>query len=61
MKHDKFKQMFLEAWDEHIEPHFKNGNIVWRSHKTLDDYLMKVVSGELSDDEIIKLMDDGKL
>jgi hypothetical protein len=61
MKTDTFKNIFLEAWDEHIEPLFADGTLVWKSNKTLDDYLMKVANGSLSDDEILKLIEEGKI
>jgi len=61
MKTDTFKENFYKAWDEHIEPLFADGTLVWKSNKTLDEYLIKVANGDISDDEILKLLDEEKI
>lgn len=55
------KETFTEIWDEYMEPLFKDGKLVFECSDNLKEHLMKVGNGEYTDDEIIDLMDDGKL
>lgn len=58
---EKFKKAVMEAWDMYMEPLFNSGDLVFECSDRLRVHLLKIGSGEYSDEEVMKLMDDGEV
>jgi len=55
------KEKFTELWNEHIEPLFESGELTWKCSSKLEEYLQDVANRKYSDDEIMELVNSGKL
>jgi hypothetical protein len=55
------KEIFTELWNEHIEPLFESGELVWECSPILAEHLMKCGDWTYTDDEVWELIQAGKL
>jgi hypothetical protein len=55
------KEKFTELWNERIEPLFESGELTWKCSPRLEEYLQDVANWKYSDDEIMELVNSGKL
>lgn len=55
------REAFQEIWDQTLGPAITSGDATWECSDALAEHLEKVGRGELSDEEIEKLIDSGKI
>lgn len=55
------KEKFTELWNEYIEPHIESGRLVWECSPKLAEHLKNVADWTYSDDEIMELLEAGKI
>ena len=57
----EFRKAHDKAWVEYVQPLIDNGDVVFECSDTLNEHLLKCANGEYSDEEILELMDVGKM
>jgi hypothetical protein len=58
---EKFKQDFMESWDQYMEPLFLNKKLIFECSPQLKEHLLKVGRFEYTDNEIWDLVESGKI
>jgi len=61
MENDKFREDFIDAWEEFMEPLFEDGTLLFECSPILKEHLLKVGRCEYTDDEIWDLVEAGKM